>query len=88
MHICRSALSCCVVSGLPHSILKKYCLPRDIPPSFTDELQFGEVTTLSEHSDEITSDEDEIANFNALVASNIYVIDDDDAGNRDVVNNS
>ena len=29
MHICRSALSCCVISGLPHDVIKAYCEPRD-----------------------------------------------------------
>ena len=29
MHICRSALSCCVISNLPHEVIKTYCEPRE-----------------------------------------------------------
>ena len=30
LYISRSALSCCVLTGIPHEIIKHYCLPRDM----------------------------------------------------------
>ena len=88
MHICRSALSCCVVEGLPHAILKKYCMPRDMPSAFSDELQLNEDATLSAGSENSTSNEDETANYNALDGSNLFLLAENDIGSRDVTNDN
>ena len=30
LYISRSALSCCILTGIPHQVIKHYCLPRDM----------------------------------------------------------
>jgi len=84
MHICRSALSCCVITGLPHDILKKYCVPRDMPSPIPADLNGEDDNVFSERSDDITSDDEEMGNFNVRAPPNGFVIVDNDIGNREV----
>ena len=83
MHICRSALSCCVITGLPHDILKKYCVSRDIP-STTIQGDWDGVddTIFSLRSDDLTSDDEEMGNFSVRAPPNGYVVIDNDIPNR------
>ena len=79
MHICRSALSCCVVSGLPYDVIKKYCVPRDLPASFEDDFRIGDDSAFSERSDELTSDEEELrAQYHAPMPPNGFILDEND----------
>ena len=84
MHICRSALSCCVITGLPHAILKKYCVPRDIPSSLAGDLDEGDDVVFSERSGDITSDDEEIGNYNARALPNGYVVVDNDISDNNM----
>lgn len=52
MHICRSALSCCVISGLPHNVIKAYCEPRDNNTSPWDQLEDNQDDNNDERIDE------------------------------------
>ncbi|CAK8672311.1 unnamed protein product [Clavelina lepadiformis] len=62
MHICRSALSCCLITGLPHEIIKRYCVPRDLPQGLSEDVSSSinqdEENLISERSDELSSDEE------------------------------
>ena len=79
MHICRSALSCCVVTGLPYDVIKKYCVPRDMPSSFDEDFRGGDDSVFSERSDEITSDDEDInVHYNVPMPPNGFIIDDND----------
>ena len=33
MHITRSGLSCCVISGVSYDVLKQFCIQRYSPPA-------------------------------------------------------
>ena len=77
MHICRSALSCCVVTGLPYDVIKKYCVPRDIATSFDEDFR-GDESGFSERSDELTSDDEEAALFQVPIPPNGYVVDENE----------
>lgn len=61
MHICRSALCCCVISSLSYNIIKKYCVPRDLPEGREDASSSINVedNVLSERSG-ITTDEEDL----------------------------
>ena len=68
MHISRSGLSCCVVSGVSHEALKRLCIPRD--ESSPEELQ--PLTARSEHSVE----DGETAPYYTLMPPNDLEIDE------------
>ncbi|XP_078485792.1 kelch-like protein 10 isoform X1 [Ciona intestinalis] len=89
MHICRSALSCCVMSGVPYDVIKRYCVPRDTnPTSSSPDTQDGatssinpEDAVLSERSGITTDDEEDQALHQPEVdlrARNDHDLSDDD----------
>ncbi|CAK8672308.1 unnamed protein product [Clavelina lepadiformis] len=80
MDICRSALSCCIIRGLPHEIIKKYCLPRDISSHCcVDEENFMNhelESSESDRSDGLFADEEMQQIDNNEVPEEIIVVDD------------
>ena len=85
MHICRSALSCCVITALPHDILKMYCVPRDIPASLADDLDGVDESAFSERSNDSTSGDEEMGNYIAQATPNGYVMVGNDIPNQDLL---
>ena len=72
MHISRSGLSCCVISGVSHKVLKKFCTPRDEGNSEENPRDHRALTPQSVQS----IDDDETTPYYTLTPPNDLDLDD------------